>query len=162
MAEEKNEVQSTSILDKAKDAVTAVKDKVVEVSEDLMSDEKKEIMNEFKETGLTKTQQITQEITNSAGLISKSGYEIKGLSVTLGLPPDITATFHYSRDITDDEKMALLEEAKSNRMTSILLKCLFKAGKFSHNVQMKDYQLNDVSVVLGLMPGVTVNFSKKI
>jgi hypothetical protein len=156
MAEEK-----TSILEKAKDAVSAVSEKVVELKDYVVDDEKKEIMNEFKDKTTGKAQQIMDEITNSMGLITKSGYEFKGVSVTLGLPPDITTTFHYSKDITDDERKALLEEAKDRKFTTIVLKCLFKAGDFSHAVKMKDYQLNDVSVVLGLMPGVTANFSKK-
>jgi hypothetical protein len=160
MAEEQKE-KTTSILDAAKVAVSAVTEKVVELKGDLMSDEKKEIAGEFKDSNLSKAQQIMQEIPNSMALISKSGYLFKGISVTLGLPPDITATFHYSKDITEDERKALLEEAKDKRITHIVLKCLFKAGDFSHSVKMKDYKLDDVNVTLGLMPGVTVNFVKE-
>src|SRR4030095_13927302 len=161
MAEEKPDTQSASILEKAKDAVTAVKEKVVEIKDDMLSEEHKAIASEFKEAGMSKIQQIMHEIPNSMGLISKSGYEFNGISVTLGLPPDIVSSFQYRKDISENERSALLEEAKDKKILNMVLKCLFKAGDFSHTVKMKDYKLEDVTVTLGIMPGVTVNFRKK-
>src|SRR4030095_3661859 len=154
--------QSSSLLEKAKDAVSAVSTKVVEYKDYLVSDEQKIIASEFKEKGVEKAQKAVEEITNSMDLIAKSGYQFKSISITLGLPPDITTSFHYSKDISENEKEAILQEARDRKFITIILKCLFKAGDFSHSIKIKEYHLEDVNVILGLMPGVTLNFNRNL
>lgn len=157
MAEEKTE----GLLDKAKVAVSSVSEKIVEIKEDVLSDEQKAIVSEFKESGMGKVKLVMEEINNSLGIITRSGYEFKGIEVSIGLPPSISTSFHYNNDIPDSEKTALLEEAKEKKIVMIILKCLFKAGDFYNSVKMGEYILDGVKVTLGLTPGVNVGFKKK-
>jgi len=166
MPEEQNqnteqESSTGSLLDKAKNAVSSVSEKIVEMKDDVIGDEQKTIMDEFKESSIGKVKQVMEEINNSLGLITRSGYEFKGINVSLGLPPSVSTSFHYKRDIPDDEKTALLEEAKEKKFVSMTLKCLFKAGDFYHSIKLGDYTLDGVSITLGLTPGVSVGFKKK-
>lgn len=159
--QEENKVESSgSFLDKAKSAVSNVSEKIVEIKDDVIGDEQKAIMDEFKETSIGKVKQVMEEINNSLGLITKSGYEFKGINVSLGLPPSVSTSFHYKKDISEDEKAALLEEAKEKKFVSMTLKCLFKAGDFYHSIKMGEYTLEGVSITLGLTPGVSVGFKK--
>lgn len=158
---EQNEESSGSFLEKAKSAVTTVSEKIVEMKDDVIGDEQKAIMDEFKESSIGKVKQVMEEINNSLGIITRSGYEFKGVNVSLGLPPSVSTSFHYKRDIPDDEKSELLEEAKEKRFVSMTLKCLFKAGDFYHSIKLGDYTLDGVSITLGLTPGVSVGFKKK-
>lgn len=159
--QEENKVESSgSFLDKAKSAVSNVSEKIVEIKDDVIGDEQKAIMDEFKETSIGKVKQVMEEINNSLGLITKSGYEFKGINVSLGLPPSVSTSFHYKKDISEDEKAALLEEAKEKKFVSMTLKCLFKAGDFYHSIKMGEYTLDGVSITLGLTPGVSVGFKK--
>ena len=159
--QEENKVESSgSFLDKAKSAVSNVSEKIVEIKDDVIGDEQKAIMDEFKETSIGKVKQVMEEINNSLGLITKSGYEFKGINVSLGLPPSVSTSFHYKKDISEDEKAALLEEAKEKKFVSMTLKCIFKAGDFYHSIKMGEYTLDGVSITLGLTPGVSVGFKK--
>ena len=160
LQEENKEESSVSFLDKAKSAVSNVSEKIVEIKDDVIGDEQKVIMDEFKETSIGKVKQVMEEINNSLGLITKSGYEFKGINVSLGLPPSVSTSFHYKKDISEDEKAALLEEAKEKKFVSMTLKCLFKAGDFYHSIKMGEYTLDGVSITLGLTPGVSVGFKK--
>jgi uncharacterized membrane protein YvbJ len=160
LQEENKEESSVSFLDKAKSAVSNVSEKIVEIKDDVIGDEQKAIMDEFKETSIGKVKQVMEEINNSLGLITKSGYEFKGINVSLGLPPSVSTSFHYKKDISDDEKAALLEESKEKKFVSMTLKCLFKAGDFYHSIKMGEYTLDGVSITLGLTPGVSVGFKK--
>jgi len=167
MSEKENdtirEPESTtgSFLDKAKEAVTNVSEKIVEIKDDVIGDEQKAIMDEFKETSIGKVKQVLEEINNSLSLITKSGYEFKGINVSLGLPPSVSTAFHYKKDIPEAEKTALLDECKEKRFVSMILKCLFKAGDFYHSIKMGEYTLDGVSITLGLTPGVSVGFKRK-
>ena len=159
--EEKTEESGGSFLDKAKEAVSNVSEKIVEMKDDVIGDEQKAIMDEFKETSIGKVKQVLEEINNSLGIITKSGYEFKGINVSLGLPPSVSTAFHYKKDIPDAEKALILEEAKDKRFVTMILKCLFKAGDFYHSIKMGEYILDGVSITLGLTPGVSVGFKRK-
>ena len=163
MAEDKTETEESagSLLDKAKSAVTSVSEKIVEIKDDVIGDEQKAIMDEFKETGIGKVRQVLEELNSSLVLITKSGYEFKGVNVSLGLPPSVSTAFHYKKDIPDADKTALLEEAKEKRFVTMILKCLFKAGDFYNSIKMGEYILDGVSITLGLTPGVSVGFKRK-
>lgn len=163
MTEEKTNTEESagSLLDKAKSAVSSVSGKIVEMKDDMISDEQKAIMDEFKESSLGKVKQVMEELNNSLGIITKSGYEFKGINVSLGIPPSVSTSFRYKKDITEAEKTALLEEAKEKKFVSMTLKCLFKAGDFYQSIKMGEYILDGVSITLGLTPGVSVEFKKK-
>ena len=158
---ETGEEKSGSIFDKAKEAVSNVTEKIVEIKDDVIGDEQKAIMDEFKESSIGKAKQVMEELNNSMGIITKSGYEFKGIAVSLGLPPSITTAFHYKKDVSEKERAELLEEAKEKRFVTMTLKCLFKAGDFYRSIQLGEYMLEDVSVTLGLTPGVNVSFKRK-
>lgn len=166
MSEEKNKTEEPesgtgSFLDKAKEAVSNVSEKIVELKDDVIGDEQKAIMDEFKETSIGKVKLVLEEINNSLGIITKSGYEFKGINVSLGLPPSVATAFHYKKDIPEAEKTALLAEANEKRFVTMILKCLFKAGDFYHSIKMGEYTLDGVSITLGLTPGVSVGFKRK-
>ena len=65
-----------SIIDIAKEAVSNITDKVIEMKEDLIGDEQSEILGEFRETGINKIKLVMDEIGSSVQLISKSGYDL--------------------------------------------------------------------------------------
>lgn len=150
-----------SIIDIAKEAVSNLTDKVIEMKEDLIGDEQSEILGEFRETGLNKIKLVMDEIGNSVQLISKSGYDFKKMEVSMGLPPSLSAIFHYQKEITEDEKTGLLAEAKDKKIVMIILKCLFKANEFYHSVNIGSFKVDEVKITLGISPGVDISFEKK-
>lgn len=151
-----------SIIDIAKEAVSNITDKVIELKDDLIGDEQSAILSEFKESGMNKIKSAMEEITGSVQLISKSGYEFKRMGVSMGMPPSISAVFLYEKEITEEEKADLQAEASGKRIVELILKCLFKANEFYHSVNIGNYKVGEVRITLGLSPGVDITFVKKV
>lgn len=150
------------ILDIAKVAVSGITDRVIEIKEDLIGDEQSAILSEFKESGLNKIKTSMEEISDSVHLISKSGYNFKSMEVSMGLPPSVSAVFHYIKEISESERSDLLTEVKDRNIVTIILKCLFKANEFYHSANIGNYKVDEVKITLGLTPGVDISFVKKV
>ena len=145
---------------KAKEAATVVKDKISDLKENIWGDEQKERMQEFKDSGTAKIKDVLENIGGSSAIFEKSGYQLNGVSINLGLPPVISTDFHFIKDISKEEQAQILEETKGSRVIHLLIKCLLKASDYFDKVKVGDYKLNSVKIAMGLAPGIEVNFSK--
>jgi hypothetical protein len=152
---------SGSILDLAKETVSSLTEKVLDLKDDLFNDEQSEILSEFKEAGLVKMKISMEQITDSLGLLSKSGYDFRGMDISMGIPPSLSTVFLYEKEISEEERIKLQEEAKGKRIVEIILKCLFKANEFYHSVNIGNYKIDKVKITLGLSPGMSLSFDKK-
>ena len=152
------------LFDKAKEAavnaVSGVTEQIISFKDNYLGDEQNEINEELKDAESGKIKEIVESINESMSLITSSGYEFKGIGVSLGLVPSITLSFHYIRDITDDERNAILEQAKDKKTVKIILKMLFKAGDFYRSIKLGDYALDAVNMSLGLSLGMSLTFKK--
>lgn len=146
--------------DAAKDAVSNVSDKIVSFKDNFIGDEQNEIAENFKEASNNKVKEIIDSINESMQLITSSGYEFKGIGVALGLSPSISLSFHYIRDISDDDRNSILAQAEEKKMIKMILKLLFKAGDYYKAIKLGDYVLDAVNMSLGLSPGMSVTFKK--
>jgi hypothetical protein len=155
------------LLDKAKESAGSLADKakesagkLLDLKDYLLGDEEKEFEDEFKDNSSTKMQNMAQCITDSISLLNRSGYEFKGIGVELGLGLGFTLAFHFKKDISDEDKTALLEEASDRKIVVLILKMLFKADKFYKSMKVGVYELDPVNISLGLPPGMNLNFKK--
>lgn len=153
-----------SILDKAKgaalDAVSTVTEKVVSFKDMAIGDERDEIINDFKDASSNKVKEVLDSVHESMALIVASGYEFKGIGVALGLSPSISLSFHYVKEISDEDRNSILEQAAEKKMIKMILKLLFKAGDFYKAIKLGDYVLDAVNMSLGISPGMSVTFKK--
>jgi hypothetical protein len=150
-----------SIFDKVKSSTENLKSKITELKDDIWNEEQASIIQEFKDGGTAKVKSVLENMNNSGLLFLKSGYELQTVSVNLGLPPVIIASFHYNNKITDEERAALLEDTKDQKIIQLIIKCLLKAEDFYDLVSVGNYGLGSVNITLGLTPGITINFIKK-
>ena len=146
--------------DAAKDAVSNVSNKIVSFKDNIIGDEQNEIVDNFKEASNNKVKEVLDSINESMTLITSSGYEFKGIGVSLGLSPSISLSFHYLRDISDEAKNSILEQAEEKKMIKLIIKLLFKAGDYYKAIKLGNYALDAVNMSLGLSPGMSVTFKK--
>jgi hypothetical protein len=146
--------------DAAKDAVSNVSEKIVSFKDNIIGDEQNEITENFKDASNNKVKEVLDSINESMALITSSGYEFKGIGVALGLSPSISLSFHYLRDISDDDRNSILEKAEDKKMIKMIIKLLFKAGDYYKAIKLGDYALDAVNMSLGLSPGMSVTFKK--
>jgi vacuolar-type H+-ATPase subunit H len=153
-----------NLADKAKESASSIKekaaDKFLEIKENFLGEEEKEIEEEFKENNSSKLKDTIQKITDSITLINKSGYEFKGIGANLGLSLGMNLTFHFTKDISDEDREALLIEAEDKKFIKLILKMLFKADDFYRSIKLGSYELDTVNITLGLAPGMSLSFKK--
>ncbi|MDP4115914.1 MAG: hypothetical protein Q8903_07260 [Bacteroidota bacterium] len=151
----------TDLFKKVKDSTENLKSKITDLKDDVWNEEQSSIIQEFKDGGTSKVKSVLENINNSGLLFLKSGYELQTVSVNLGIPPVIVASFHYNNKITDEERTQLLEDIKDQKIIQLIIKCLLKAEDFYDLVSLGNYGLGGVNITLGLTPGITINFIKK-
>lgn len=83
------------ILDKAKSLSDSLKDKVTGLNEFMIENDKNEIINMFKEKGVSKIDEIFETIDRYRSVFTDAGYQIGAINASLGIPPDITIVFKF-------------------------------------------------------------------
>lgn len=150
-----------SIFSKAKVSVSTIKEKVSELKDEIWSEEQKLIIQEFKESGTEKVKKTLENIGGSSAIFVRSGYELKSVSINLGLPPVITSSFHFLKDISAEERTQILEETKESRIVHLLITCLLRASDYFEQVRVGDYKMSNVNITIGLTPGISITFNKE-
>lgn len=147
-----------NIIEKVIESAANLTDKVEEIKEDLWGEEQKLIIEEFKDSSISKVKDLLNNINGSSALIDKSGFHLESLNITMGLPPDISGEFRFVSKISPEEKEKLIEEVKDNKVVKIITNCLFKASEFYDKIQFGNYKLDIVEITLGITPGIVMKF----
>ncbi len=149
MVEEKPE----GIIQQVKESVSTVTQKISEVKDNLFDEE---MIAEYKLMGTDAAAKVVKQLNDSKEIIKKSGYEFKEITIDIGIPPAIKVKFQYSKDITQEEREAVLEESKERKIITILLKGLFKANDLYHSVKVGNFKMNSVEIAIGLIPDISI------
>lgn len=147
---------SESILDKAKSMADSLKEKVSGLSDIMLDNDKDEIIKQFKEKGESKIDDIFSTIDQYKTVFSDAGYEVGGMNVSLGLPPDITIIFKFLGTVDSEKRNELEAKVDQNRLAAIILGSLFKASDFSEKIKVGDLKLKTINIKLGLIPSISV------
>lgn len=150
-----------NLFEKARQSVSAVKEKISDFSVEVWGDEQKQLIEDWKEGGIAKVRETLESIGGSNALFIRSGYELKGVNVNLGIPPVIVSTFHFMKDISSEEREALLTEIKDSKIIHLLISCLLKARDFFEKIKVGDYKMTNVNITVGLTPGINVTFTRQ-
>lgn len=144
-----------NIFSKARESVSVMKDKMSDWGE-----EQKKITQEFRDSGVDKIKEVLESIGGSSAIFLQSGYELRNVNLNLGIPPLIVATFHFLKDISEEEQKKVLEETQKSAIIHLIITCLLKASDYFDKIKVGDYKMNSVAISLGLAPGININFSK--
>lgn len=147
------------ILDKAKASLESAKEKLNTAKENLFDDEKKEIIEHFKDSGEEKIKETFSIFNRYASLFKEAGYDLNSINASVSIPPDISISFKYLDSAPLEKREELLGIVRENKIAVIILKSLFKASDFAESIKMGNFKLRTINVKLGLIPGITVSFS---
>ncbi len=145
-----------NIFDKAKEAF----EKITEGVNDFIQMDKAEVIQEFKNSTKEKANAILDEVTNLSEHMIKSGFELIEINTSLGLPPTFSLTYHFLNDVSEEDRKNILDENKDKKITTIILKTLFKSATYAKSLKLGSFKLNEVNIQLGLLPEVGVKFRK--
>ena len=91
---------------KRKSYAASIKQKIGELKDSFWDEEKKEIIEQFKESGKGKITEIVESISSSSEIFNKAGYTFNQIEITLGLPTDLVLEFSKSESISTEKKPA--------------------------------------------------------
>lgn len=148
-----------SIISKAKKTLEISKVKLGDLRESFFDDAKKEIIDQFKDSGQDKIKETLTTFNQYSSLFKESGYEISSISASVSIPPEISISFKCLDTIAMEKREELLEKAKENKIAVIILVSLFKSSDFSESIKMGNYKLKTINIKLGLIPSISVSFS---
>ncbi len=112
---------------------------------------------EMGEASVAKLNETLADFNATLPVLHEAGYALEGVSIDIGLPPKIVASF--STTIVPDEKIeALLQENAERKLTVLLVKSVYQATKLQSKLNIKGMKPSSVSVELGLIPQIGVKF----
>ncbi|MBK6914660.1 MAG: hypothetical protein IPJ03_08040 [Ignavibacteriales bacterium] len=145
--------------ERVKASTSSVKNKMVDLKENLWDEEKKEIIEQFKSGSEVKLQEIISSLNTNTSLFSEAGYQLKGITVGLAIPPVIKIGFNCLQSIPENERQKMLDKAGESRITVLMLKSLFKASDFSDTIKIGEIKLSAIEITLGLIPGISITLA---
>ena len=120
-----------------------------------------EIAEDLRDSGLEIVNTKLEEINNSINYISKSGFTLKGIDTKLGIPPEILGTFSLDKDISDEEWEKLIAETSELQTVNLILKSLNKAEQIAGKLKVGAFELDSVTILFSIPPGIGMKFKPK-
>jgi hypothetical protein len=106
-----------------------------------------------------KKKKLLGNFESAVPVLRDLGYNLSEVSIKLGVPPGLVATFTYTRDVSDEEVTAALRENANHRLIKMLIRMLSKARKFQSGMRIAGLKAQSTSVDISLLPGVSVKFA---
>ncbi|WP_394840920.1 hypothetical protein LZC95_28075 [Pendulispora brunnea] len=163
------------IFDKAKEATSSASMKAAEVKNDVaakagelkeqasakataLKDSATQKGVELLEGAVAKVKDTMRDFNSALPIVRKAGYTLQGVSVTLGLPPQVHADFDAVHPLSDEAVQELLAANAENKLAVVLVKCLSRAQRLQNNIQFAGMAPRGMTVELGLIPTLVIRF----
>jgi hypothetical protein len=118
------------------------------------------VAGDLRDAGTTRLRETVAEFTATLPVLGEMGYTLVDLSITLGVPPSLHATFDVSHDVTDDEVAHILERNAERALTTLLVRSLVHARRLQQSVAIAGMKPRGIGVDIGLSPHVSIRFSR--
>src|ERR1043165_4296382 len=113
-------------------------------------------LNSLKDDAREKLLQYSKELIELIPIIEQCGYRTAGFKIGIGIPPDIIFQFQNFKDISDEERNAILEQHKDKEVLALIVKALVSADSFQQKLHPEKFRMNIIEVMIGLPPSVTI------
>ncbi len=140
-------------LNKVTEKVTEAKDAV---ADSLSIDKLAEKLTSIGEAAKEKTINTANEVIGLTPIIEEVGFKTTGISVTMGLPPDITFHFLKSSDVSPERRKEILEQHKDKALLGTIVKMLVTTDEYREKLKLGSFKFSNIDICIGLTPGMTI------
>src|SRR6185503_11226800 len=144
VAAKAGEVTRSAASDSLRDMVSGVKDQLADVTTDL------------KEMSIAKLEEALADFNAALPILRDAGYVLDGVTVKLGLAPQIVANFAGGAVVPEERVDALLAEHSGRKLTTLLVKAVRHATTLQSKLTISGMRADGLSLEVGLVPQVTV------
>ena len=100
------------------------------------------------------------EIQESTDVFEEAGYELIGLRIEMGVNPKVVPRIRRIQDISDREFRRLIKKHEDREVVAALLTAIRKAEELEDKVSIKNLELCNFEIEVGVVPAVHVNWAK--
>ncbi len=141
------------LINKVTEKANEMKDAAVEgISLDKLAEKISSVGDAAKE----KITNTTNEVISLSPIIEEMGYKTTGISVTVGLPPDVTFHFQKTADVSAERRAEIMAQNKDKAMLSTIVKMLVTTDEYRNKLKLGAFKFNNIDVCIGLTPGMTI------
>jgi len=117
-------------------------------------------LKNMKEAGVEKVSTFVNDILGLAPLIEVAGFNMKDVSIDVGIPPGITISFVKEKDVDPETIKQLLEDNKDKEMLKFIVLSLEKADAMQRGMNLSHYKFQGMSMKVGLPPDISLKYSR--
>ena len=117
-------------------------------------------LKDAKEAGVEKINGFVNDILGLAPLIEVTGFNMKDVSVDVGIPPGMSISFVKERDVDAETINQLLEDNKDKEMLKLIVRALLKADALQKGMNLSHYKFNGLSMKIRLPPDISLKFTR--
>lgn len=143
-----------------KDFLNNITDKVSEakdaVADSLSIDKLTEKLGSLTDAAKEKTINTANEVIGLTPIIEEIGFKTTGISVTMGLPPDITFHFMKTTDVSPERRKEILDQNKDKALLGTIVKMLVATDEYRDKLKLGSFKFSNIDICIGLTPGMTI------
>jgi len=163
-------MRDAGLVDAAKKATESVAAKAAEVTRSVagdslrdmargVKDQLADVTTDIKEMSAAKLDEALGDLNAALPILRDAGYVLDGVTVKLGLAPQIVANFAGGAVVPEERVDALLAEHSGRKLTTLLVKAVRHATTLQSKLTISGMRADGLSLEVGLVPQVTVKFS---
>lgn len=115
-------------------------------------------LKDMKEASLEKINTLVNDILGLAPLIEVTGFNMKEVSVDVGIPPGISISFIKEKDVDAETIHQLLEDNKDKEILKLIIRGLQKADSIQKGMNLSHYIFRGLNMKIGLPPDMSLKF----
>jgi ABC-type transporter Mla subunit MlaD len=135
-----------------------LKDSVASTAQD-MKDTLATAASDLREASTAKIREVLADFNTAIPVLREMGYTLTDVSITLGMPPSLQATFQVAHEVTEEAVSRALEQNVDRKLITFLIRSLSQARKLQMSIQVAGMKPRGIVVDIGLTPGVSIKFS---
>lgn len=143
-----------------KDFLNKVTEKASEMKDAAMDSISIEKLNEkitsVGDAAKEKITNTTNELISLSPILEEMGYKTTSISVTVGLPPDITFHFEKTAEVSAERRQEIMEQHKDKAMLGTMVKMLVTTDEYRNKLKLGSFKFSNIDVCIGLTPGMTI------
>jgi hypothetical protein len=114
---------------------------------------------DVKDAATSGVKEMVEGLSLHLPALGEAGYTLGEVSVELGIPPKVIATFASQPDITQERVDAVIAEHREAKVTIAILRALFTASRLQNGIKIAGMTPRGIALELGLVPSVIVKFA---
>ncbi|MGN6477759.1 MAG: hypothetical protein ACTHKV_11075 [Flavipsychrobacter sp.] len=126
------------------------------VSENFSMEKLSEKIASVSDGAKDKITKTTNDLISLSPIIEEMGYKTTSISVTVGLPPDVTFHFQKTADVSAERRAEIMAQHKDKALLGTVVKMLVATDEHRDKLKLGAFKFNNIDVCIGLTPGMTI------